>query len=70
VHLEREISCFENGTHSQEEEEEAQVMKLVNDCSSFFLRPQTVVIYQIQFLVLSSYHQNQDDLDRLHHVEA
>ena len=69
MHLEIEICYFENGAHSQREVV-VQVMKLLTDCSSVFRRPQTVVIYQIQFLVLSSYHQNQDDLGRLHHVEV
>ena len=69
MHLEIETCYFESGAHSQGEVV-VQVMKLLIDFSSVFRRPQTVVIYQIQFLVLSSYHQNQDDLGRLHHVEV
>ena len=69
MHLEIETCYFEIGARSQGEVV-VQVMKLLIDFSSVFRRPQTVVIYQIQFLVLNSYHQNQDDLDHLHRVGA
>ena len=67
VHLEIGINCFENVIRSQEE---AQGMNVLDRCSSFFRHLQTVVIYRIQFLVLDSYRQIQDDLGRPRHEVA